>query len=64
MCNVNEMDLNMLSVAGMAKFLADGRADLVSGFYTVNLQRFQVVDFTFPAMDDNYAFVIKSKHFG
>ena len=45
----------------MAKFLVDGKADMISAFYTINLDRFEVVDFTFPALDYNYAFAIKSK---
>ena len=45
----------------MAKFLVDGKADMISAFYTINLQRFKVVDFTFSALDNNYAFAIKSK---
>ena len=50
-----------LPCTGMAKFLATGKADLISAFYTINVQRYQVVDFMFPALDYNYAFAIKSK---
>ena len=49
------------NATGMASFLTDGKADVISSFYTITRERFNVVDFMFPCFDFRFAFAVKSK---
>ena len=52
-------DVSTGKATGFAKYLKEGKADLISAFYGYNTARFEVVDYAFPLSKYDYYFWIK-----
>ena len=51
------------TVFGIARFLYEKKADLISAFFGLNLERFNIVDYMFAPVDSPHVFAIRSTNF-
>ena len=51
------------TVFGIARFLTEGKADMISAFFGVNVDRFNAIDYMFAPVDVPHVFAIRSTVF-